>query len=70
MGKYLITAVIIIGSVAQVVAAETSYIIFDSTLKGCTIASAEPTDKTRYKVLGTYKSKAEAEKAIASMNEC
>jgi hypothetical protein len=70
MGKYLTTAVMIMGSVAQVMAAETSYIIFDNTLKGCTIASAEPTEKTRYKVLGTYKSKAEAEKAIASMNEC
>jgi hypothetical protein len=70
MGKYLIAAVMVMGFIAQVMAAETSYIIFDNTLRGCTIATAEPTDKTRYKVLGTYKSKAEAEKAIASMNEC
>ena len=46
------------------------YIVFDATMHGCTIAKAEPTDKTQYKVLGTYKSKAEAEKAIASMKEC
>jgi hypothetical protein len=51
-------------------AAETSYIIFDNTLKGCMIATAEPADSPLYKVLGTYKSKAEAEKAIASMSEC
>lgn len=70
MGKYLIAAVMVVGVIAQVMAAEASYIIFDNTLKGCTIATAEPTDKTRYKILGTYKSKSEAEKAIASMNEC
>jgi hypothetical protein len=38
--------------------------------KGCTIATTEPADKTRYKVLGKYKSNAEAEKAITSMKEC
>jgi hypothetical protein len=37
--------------------------LIDTTLKGCTIATAEPTDKTRYTVLGKYKSNAEAEKA-------
>jgi hypothetical protein len=59
-----------VGFTAQVMAAETSYIIFDNTLKGCMIATAEPADSPLYKVLGTYKSKAEAEKAIASMSEC
>jgi hypothetical protein len=39
-------------------------------MKGCTIATAEPADKTRYKVLGKYQSNAEAEKAIASMKQC
>jgi hypothetical protein len=44
--------------------------LIDTTLKGRTIATAEPTDKTRYTVLGKYKSNAEAEKAIASMKQC
>ena len=70
MQKYLIAAVLLVSFVAAVFAAETFYIVFDATLHGCTIATAEPTDKTRYKVLGTYKSKAEAEKAIASMKKC
>ena len=56
--------------VAPVLAVEAFYIIFDDTLNGCTIAMAEPTHKTRYKVLGKYKSNAEAEKAIGSMKEC
>ena len=70
MQKYLIAAVLLVSFVASVLAAETFYIVFDTTLHGCTIATAEPADKTHYKVLGTYKSEAEAEKAIASMKEC
>ena len=37
---------------------------------GCTIATTEPSDKTRYKILGKYNSKAEAEKAIGAMKQC
>jgi hypothetical protein len=70
MRKYLITTALTVGLTAQVLAAERFYIIFDNTLKGCTIATAGPSDKARYKVLGTYTSRAEAEKAITSMNEC
>ncbi len=70
MQKYLIAAVLLASFADSVLAAEMFYIIFDATMRGCTIATAEPTDKTHYKVLGTYKSKAEAEKAIASMKEC
>jgi hypothetical protein len=70
MQKYLIAAVLLVSFAGSVLAAETFYIVFDATLHGCTIATAKPSDKTRYKVLGTYKSEAEAEKAIASMKEC
>jgi hypothetical protein len=70
MGKYLVTTALIVVFAGPVIAGETSYIIWDDTLKGCTIATAKPSNNTRYKVLGTYKSKAEAEKAIASMSEC
>jgi len=69
MHKYLIAAVLLGSFAGSVLAVETFYIVFDATMHGCTIATAEPTDKTHYKVLGTYKSKAEAEKAIASMKE-
>jgi hypothetical protein len=70
MQKFLIAALLLVSFVAAVFAAETFYIVFDATLHGCTIATAEPADKTQYKVLGTYKSKTEAEKAIASLKEC
>ena len=70
MQKHLIAAVLLGSFAGSVLAAEAFYIVFDATMHGCTIATAEPTDKTNYKVLGTYKSKSEAEKAIASMNEC
>jgi hypothetical protein len=70
MHKYLIAAVLLGSFAGPVLAAETFYIVLDATMQGCTIETAEPTDKTNYKVLGTYKSQAEAEKAIASMKEC
>jgi hypothetical protein len=50
-----IGAALVVSIVAPALAVEASYIIFDDTLNGCTIATAEPTHKTRYKVLGKYK---------------
>ena len=70
MQKYLLAVVLGVCFVSAVLAAETFYIVFDATLHGCTIATAEPLDKTHHKVLGTYKSEAEAAKAIASMKDC
>jgi hypothetical protein len=70
MQKSLIAVVLLLSFTAPVLATETSYVILDTTLKGCTIATAEPADKTRYKILGKYKSNAEAEKAITSMKQC
>jgi hypothetical protein len=70
MQKHLIAAVLLVSFATSVLAAEAFYIVFDATMHGCTIVTAEPTDKTQYKVLGTYKSEAEAKKAIASMKEC
>ena len=70
MQRHLVAAALVVSFTVPALSAETVYIIFDNTLKGCTIATAEPTDQIRYKVLGKYKSNAEAEKAIASMKEC
>ena len=62
-----IAALLLVSFVAAVFVAETFYIVFDATLHGCTITTAEPTDKIQHKILGKNQSKAEAEKAIASM---
>jgi hypothetical protein len=70
MQKHLIATVLLVSFAGSALAAEAFYIVFDATMHGCTITTAEPTDKTQYKVLGTYKSEAEAKKAIASMKEC
>jgi hypothetical protein len=51
-------------------AVETNFVMFDNTMKGCTIMTTEPTDKSRYKMMGKYNSKAEAEKAMRGMKEC
>jgi len=68
--RHLFAAVLVLSFTGPVLAAETFYIVFDGTLKGCTIEKTEPTDMARYKVMGKYNSKAEAEKAIASMKKC
>jgi hypothetical protein len=70
MQKPLIAAFMILSFTVPVLAADTFYVIFDNALKGCTVVTAEPTDKVRYKVLGTYKSEDEAEKAMPSLKEC
>jgi hypothetical protein len=70
MQKYLLAVVLVVSFASAILAAETFYIVFDATRHGCTIATAEPVDKTHYRVLGTYKSQAEAEKAIALMKDC
>ena len=70
LGAQMIAAVLVVSIVARAMAADVFYIIFDDALKGCTIATTEPSDKTRYKILGKYNSKAEAEKAIGAMKQC
>jgi hypothetical protein len=67
MKKYFITAALIAGIASPALAVETFYIMFDNTMKGCTIMDSEPTDTARYKMMGKYGSKADAEKAMADM---
>ena len=70
MQKPLIAAFLIVSFTVPILAAETFYVIFDNTLKGCTVVTSKPSDKVRFKVLGTYKSEAAAEKAMPSLKEC
>jgi hypothetical protein len=70
MPKHLIAALMVISFTVPVLAAEKFYVIFDATLKGCTVATAEPSDNVRYKVVGKYNSEAEAEQAMPSLKEC
>jgi hypothetical protein len=70
MPRYLIAAMLALCSASAALAEDTFYIIYDSTMKGCTIATTEPTDTQNFKVLGKYKSNEKAVKAIASMKEC
>ncbi len=67
MRKYLIAVALIVGVSAPALAVETFYIMFDNTMKGCTIMDKEPTDAARYKMMGKYGSKADAEAAMAGM---
>jgi hypothetical protein len=66
----LITAVLVLSVTTPVLAKETFYVVHDDAMRGCTITTSEPSDKTRYEVLGKYESDAEAAKAAASMKQC
>ena len=70
MKKYLVAAALIVSFSAPVLALETNFIMFDNTTKKCVIMNAEPTDMTRYKMMGKYDSADAANKAMASMKEC
>ena len=70
MPRYLVATMLALCSGGAAFAADTFYIIYDSTMKGCTIATTPPTDSQNFKVLGQYKSNEEAEKAIATKKEC
>jgi len=70
MQKLSVAALMIVSLTVPVLAEETFYVVFDNTLKGCTVVTGEPTDKVRYKVLGTYKPEAEAENAMPLLDEC
>ena len=70
MKKYLIAVALIVGVAAPALAVETNFIMFDNTMKGCVIMTTEPTDTARYKMMGKYGTKAEAEAAMATMKEC
>ena len=66
----LAAAILISGAITSVQAEEMFYIVYDKTMHGCTIATTEPSDKSRYKTEGRYKTESEAERAITSIKEC
>jgi hypothetical protein len=68
--KYLVAAALIAGFSVSALALETNFIMFDNTTKKCVIMTTEPTDKTRYKMMGKYDSADAANKAMSSMKEC
>ena len=71
MKKYLIAAALIVGFSVPAMAVETFYIMFDNTMKSgaCSIMTSEPSG-SKYKMMGKYGSKADAEKAMHSMKDC
>ena len=73
MKKYLVAAVLIVSFSAPVLAAETFYIMFDNSMKGqkgaCSVMTTKPTD-AKYKMMGEYKSQADADAAMKTMKEC
>ena len=68
--RLFIAAILTSGAITSVRAEEMFYVVYDTTMHGCTIVTTEPSDKTRYKTEGRYKTESEAEKAITSVKGC
>ena len=73
MRKYIIAAALIVGFSVPAIAVETFYIMFDNSMKGqkgaCSVMTAKSTD-AKYKMMGEYKSQADADAAMKTMKEC
>ena len=71
MKKYLTAAALIIGFSTPVFAVETFYIMFDNSMKGkpgaCKVMTSQPAG---HKMMGQYKSQADADAAMKTMKEC
>ena len=70
MKKYIVAAALIASFSVPALAVETNFIMFDNNAKKCVMMITEPTDTTRYKMMGKYDSADAAKKAMASMKEC
>ena len=66
----LAAAILISGAITSVQAEDMFDIVYDKTMHGCTIVTTEPSDKSRYKTEGRYKTESEAERVIISIREC
>ena len=67
MQRLFVAAILAGFVITSVQAEEMFYIVYDKTMRGCTIVTTEPSDT---KTEGTYKTEGEAEKAITSVKEC
>jgi hypothetical protein len=67
MSKYLVAAALIIAFVTPALA-EQFFVAFDPASKKCSMMHSQP--PAGMKVMGTYATQAEAEKAMGGMKEC
>ena len=69
MKKYLIAAVLITAFATPALADEI-FVMLEMSTKKCVTMKAQPSDMTKYKMLGKYPTQGEAETAMLTMTEC
>jgi hypothetical protein len=69
MKKYFVAAALITTFATPVLAVETFYIMFDNNTKSCQVMTTKPSG-AHYKMMGEYKSQADADTAMKTMKEC
>jgi hypothetical protein len=69
MKKYLIAAVLITAFATPAFADEI-FVMLEMSTKKCVTMKTQPSDMTKYKMLGKYPTQGEAETAMHTMTEC
>ena len=69
MKKYLIAAVLITAFATPALADEI-FVMLEMSTKKCVTMKTQPSDMTKYKMLGKYPTQGEAETAMHTMTEC
>ena len=69
MKKYLVAAALIVSSATPALADEV-FVMLDMTTKKCVTMKTQPSDMTKFKMLGKYPTLGEAETAMHTMTEC
>jgi hypothetical protein len=70
MKTFVLTAMLVGSLAMSASAADTFYVMFDKTMKQCSIATTPPTETEKFSMMGQFGSEAEAKKAMAGMKEC
>jgi hypothetical protein len=70
MKTFMLTAMLIGSLAVSASAADTFYVMFDKTMKKCSISTTPPTETEKFSMMGQFGSEAEAKKAMAGMKEC
>jgi len=69
MRKYLIAATLIVAFATPAFADEI-FVMLEMSTKKCVTMKTQPSDMTKYKMLGKYPTQGEAETAMHTMTEC
>ena len=70
MKTFMLTAMLIGSLAVSASAADTYYVMFDKTMKKCSVSTTPPTETEKFSMMGQYGSEQAAKAAMSKMKEC